>query len=403
MFEIEGVAGRGSGRLDALTRVVDDLAAADPRDVALGDLVADLATLHAQQQRLQAVFARMARVSDSDGGHHLAGYATTGAMLTDALRLSPGQGQAIVKVSRTLHTTFTATRDALAAGEISWAHASAIARAARKLPRSRLAEAQPLLLEVAREGSAAMVRAAVDRMAELLDPEHEDERLRDEYERRYLDVSRTLDGWWAVDGHLPPDVGQRLSAAIEQFAAPTAPDDTRTAKQRQADAVGEMADAALDGQTSGVAAVSVTVDAERMDGAGATWDPLGLPTGRSAFDLAVCQSRLTLVVAEKAGIGWKPLAVGMLSRFATPAQRAALAVRDGGCVYRGCTRPARRTHAHHVIDWRDGGPTDIENLVLLCAYHHRMVHLGRAVVVDDPDIPGRRMAVPAGRHRSTAA
>jgi hypothetical protein len=159
----------------------------------------------------------------------------------------------------------------------------------------------------------------------------------------------------------------------------------------------------VDGHTTGITAVTVVVDAGRLDGIGATWDPTGLPVGLSSFDLAVCQSQLTLVVAEESGIGWKPLAVGVTSRFATPAQRAALRVRDGGCVYRGCTRSASRSHAHHVIDWRDGGCTNLENLVLLCAYHHRMVHLGRAVLIEDPDTPGRRIAVPARRHTSTAA
>jgi hypothetical protein len=149
--------------------------------------------------------------------------------------------------------------------------------------------------------------------------------------------------------------------------------------------------------------VTITADGEHLDGVGATWDDNGMPVGLTTYDLAVCQSRLTLVVAERAGIGWSPVAVGRLNRYATPAQRAALHRRDGRCIYRGCTRPARRCHAHHIIDWREGGLTDLSNMALLCAYHHRMVHLGRAAIIDDPTHSHRYLAVPRRRHTTTAA
>lgn len=403
MFEIGGVQGEGSGMLDELKATVDHLQQMDPRSAGLADTVADIAVLHSQIQRLQSVMLDLIRTCDADGGHHLAGYATTGSMLTDGLRLSPGQGQAMVQTARALHSTFGTTRDALADGEISSAHATAITRAARKLPSDVVEEAQPVLLEVARVGSPSMVRATVDRMAELLEPEHFDRDIEKERERRYLDVSQTKDGWWAVDGHLPPDIGARLSAALEQFAASADPSDLRTPKQRRADAIADISDASLDGQTSGISTVTIVADAERLDGSGARWDDTGMPVGLTNFAMATCQSRIQLVVADRSGIGWRPLAVGMLTRFATPAQRAALRIRDGRCVHRGCTRKPSRCHAHHVIDWRDGGATDLSNLVLLCAYHHRMVHLGRAELVEDPESPGRRIAIPRRRHTSTAA
>ncbi len=42
-------------------------------------------------------------------------------------------------------------------------------------------------------------------------------------------------------------------------------------------------------------------------------------------------------------------------------------------------------------------------MVLLCAYHHRMVHLGRATILEDPDTPSRYIALPTRRHTTTAA
>ena len=70
-----------------------------------------------------------------------------------------------------------------------------------------------------------------------------------------------------------------------------------------------------------------------------------------------------------------PLAVGRTARTATPAQRRALAARDGGCIIPGCEIPAENCQAHHVQDWAAGGPSDIDNLALLCWTHHRQVDL----------------------------
>lgn len=65
---------------------------------------------------------------------------------------------------------------------------------------------------------------------------------------------------------------------------------------------------------------------------------------------------------------------GVSERFFTPAQRRALAVRDGGCIWDGCTAPPGWCHAHHVFEAERGGPTDIDNGVLFCPAHHHMLH-----------------------------
>jgi 5-methylcytosine-specific restriction protein A len=115
----------------------------------------------------------------------------------------------------------------------------------------------------------------------------------------------------------------------------------------------------------------------------------------SATDAAVetCSSDVTYVVGQPgpaklvAGlptgpVRWQPLAVGFAERFATPAQRRALAVRDGsGCAHPGCTVPVWRTIAHHIVPWDQGGATDLPNLVLLCRFHHRQVHRGALTVI----------------------
>jgi HNH endonuclease len=60
----------------------------------------------------------------------------------------------------------------------------------------------------------------------------------------------------------------------------------------------------------------------------------------------------------------------------SPAQRRALTHRDGGCVFPGCDRPEAWCDAHHLVHWTRGGPTDLDNLALLCRRHHVTVHEG---------------------------
>ena len=75
------------------------------------------------------------------------------------------------------------------------------------------------------------------------------------------------------------------------------------------------------------------------------------------------------------GANGEPLSVGRRTRSIPPAVRRALASRDRGCRFPGC--PAtHRLHGHHVRHWADGGETSLDNLILLCPTHHRLVHEG---------------------------
>ncbi|QIM16880.1 DUF222 domain-containing protein [Leucobacter insecticola] len=72
-----------------------------------------------------------------------------------------------------------------------------------------------------------------------------------------------------------------------------------------------------------------------------------------------------------------PLNLGRRSRLYTSQQRVALAIRDGGCRWRDCDRPASYCEAHHIDSWsKDGGRTDIDRGILLCRFHHMQLHHG---------------------------
>jgi hypothetical protein len=68
------------------------------------------------------------------------------------------------------------------------------------------------------------------------------------------------------------------------------------------------------------------------------------------------------------------LDLGRSRRLFTGAIRRALVLRDGGCAFPGCDRPARWTEGHHIQPWPAGGPTTMDNGVLLCGHHHRAIH-----------------------------
>lgn len=67
--------------------------------------------------------------------------------------------------------------------------------------------------------------------------------------------------------------------------------------------------------------------------------------------------------------------VGRRTRTPNASLMRALWARDQGCRYPCCGR-RRFVHAHHVVHWAHGGPTTLDNLVLLCGQHHRLLHEG---------------------------
>jgi hypothetical protein len=69
------------------------------------------------------------------------------------------------------------------------------------------------------------------------------------------------------------------------------------------------------------------------------------------------------------------LNIGRRARSIPPAIRRALMLRDHGCAFPGCTH-TRFLHAHHLEHWLHGGATSLDNLVMLCSFHHHLVHEG---------------------------
>jgi hypothetical protein len=134
-------------------------------------------------------------------------------------------------------------------------------------------------------------------------------------------------------------------------------------------------------------------------GVGVTEDGTQIPA--SAVRRLCCDAEVIPAVLGSAG---EVLDVGRSSRLVTPAIWKALVARDRHCRFPGCRRPPLMCHAHHVWHWIDGGPTSLDNLLLLCGHHHRLVHSGPwqveldrsgdAVFLPPPDATRDRLVTP---------
>jgi HNH endonuclease len=130
-------------------------------------------------------------------------------------------------------------------------------------------------------------------------------------------------------------------------------------------------------------------------GAGGRATPAGSGTGDGGL-AARLRHTLTLL-PPPLGAPTELVDLGRATRLIGPALRRALTTRDGGCVAAGCDRPAPWTDAHHLVHWLHGGPTSLDNLVLLCRVHHRAVHEGGWHLGRDPT-SGQHTLTPPARH-----
>ena len=132
--------------------------------------------------------------------------------------------------------------------------------------------------------------------------------------------------------------------------------------------------------------MSLTVDlSDLLDGVGRGELEWSGTIDLATAQMVVCDANVhPLITAQR---GWEPVAIAEPHDTASKKLWRYLRTRDQHCRFPGCDMPAVWADAHHIV-WRsDGGPTSNTNCVLLCKYHHRLVHAEHRpwVIAGDPE------------------
>ncbi|MEJ3658349.1 DUF222 domain-containing protein [Actinomycetes bacterium KLBMP 9759] len=166
-----------------------------------------------------------------------------------------------------------------------------------------------------------------------------------------------------------------IATLIDAKSKPTGADDQRGSKQRQAEALADVCGYVLDHgdvpQSGGHRPhLNVHIPLEELETRVRTaiLDFGGTITTTDLRQLA-CNAAVIPIVLNSDS---QPLDIGRLTRVIPDGIRRAIAARDRGCAR--CGRPASWCDIHHIIEWHNGRPTEINNLVMLCRMHHREMH-----------------------------
>ena len=335
----------------------------DPADMSGDPRRAALASVRRAEARLAGWKTRLINAERDQYGE-----GATESVLRDALQVSMRDAEREVDTADNL-SGLTATWRALESGETPQRHAWLIAKASSEGPidESALAEAakhQPYD-QFARTVRQQQREHSDDDGQSILDGQ---------CERRKARVFESReDGMFVLSGEFDPITGNRIALAISdkerELWRKEDPKKRRTPQQRMADALAELILEPKSGRSPRTALLVIAdydavhrelINARLCDG---TPIPMG-ELRRLACDADI----LPGVFRAKTQKLW----LGRKRRTATETQRAALALRDLGCI--GCDAIPAWCQAHHIQPWSRGGPTNLDNLVLVCARCHHNIH-----------------------------
>jgi Domain of unknown function (DUF222) len=368
--------GEGGTPLSRLREVV--------RELQAWDEPVDVKELRVDIDALEGVFCARARESEKAGEHLVAGSVSAASWIARTCGMSVTSAADRVCVGRQLED-LPKVAAALGSGEISYQSASQLCHLRDKLAEKARLFDEDEMLSYAREYSVSELRKLCDLARHVVDPDGFFHDAEENFLRRRLHISQMSDGLFAVDGVLDPVSGAALKTAVDVLAKPKGPEDERTAKQRRADAVGELALHAMEQGTlprrhSVKPHINLTMTLEALKGElgvpPADLD-LSLPISVRTAERIACDCTMSRVVMADSMV----IDVGRATRTVSPPTMRALRVRDKGCRFPGCDRQVNWSSPHHIVYWSRGGPGKLPNLVLLCYFHHRLVHEGGWQVV----------------------
>ena len=369
-------------------------------------LLADAAAVSHQIQLLEARRIALVAEIDTRVTREKLGFPGPAGWLTSTTLLTPGKANKILALARGLKN-FPDIADAVNTGSISIDHAALILAFAETPPHDLppegrdMARAALITAATGPEARTGPLRAAITRLHDLYGgttPPAEDT------DRNELFASTTLNGRLALKGDFDAITGEKLLTALSPLTAPRpavdGTPDERSPARRRADAFGHILDQYLAAHNRPIEGgekphVNLHISLRDLtdlrdtatgagpspdrgayrdvfgDGSSVGWLPWMGPLSRTTSRQLACDCILTAIVMDETG---NPINLARTMRTVTSRQKRALIARDHGCAFPGCGTPAAWTEGHHIRHWADGGPTDLNNLVLLCGFHHRLIH-----------------------------
>ena len=323
------------------------------------------------------------------------------SVLQDSGRLSGRDARRVDKVAGRL-AEMPNTAERLAAGDITMDHAAALVTAAEQCGAAVVDGDSDLLERAGKSSSESFARQA-RRFAAAESPDRGEALL--ERQRQARTASAFVDpdtGMGKVFGAFDPISFNLIEQVVDGHTDALwradggrdgQPEQVRTSQQRRADALFELItgrdaltrqtlESAADGGNSvarakdirakATAQLVAVADIGVLDGTnpGGRCEIIGTgPVPPGVLAQLSPDTRLTGMIFAGRG---RPLWMGRSIRLANAHQHLAVAVRDRGCVT--CGAPMHRCEIHHIREWENGGPTDIDNLMALCGPHHRAHH-----------------------------
>ena len=349
------------------------------------DLSREIADLAAHMDAATHRLLTCIRQFDEAGGWYEQGAASCASWLAWRIGLDSATAREKVRVARALGK-LPAIDEALRAGKLSYAKARALTRVATP-------ETEAKLLEVAVVATGAQLERICRGYRRALAP---DEGLAPE--ERSVRRRDLPGGMVRLEIVLEPDEADLLLRALDRAREVVHEETDASAETQKCNDVQDVsAETSAPGSTWPSRADGMVALAENfLAGNPATGnggerfqvmvhvdqDPLapdgvlsaslddGTRVSAETFRRVACDCGLVAVAGDGAQLN-----IGRRARSIPPAIRRALALRDRGCRFPGCTH-TRFLHGHHIQHWLAGGETSVNNLALLCTFHHHLVHEG---------------------------
>jgi len=366
-----------SSEIDALEEAIGKFQAREDRRV-------DPKRLRVAMDKLECEFSTEIRASQVSGDNLTGGCPT---VVTWASRLCGMSATSVADrlcVGKELES-LPKIAEALRSGEISYQSTALLCHLRDQLGDQREYFVEEEMLEHARNHSVGSLRYLCRLARHIADPDGFFNEAEADFTRRRLEISQIGDGTFCVDAILDPECGAKLKTALESLAKRLGPDDDRSHKQRMADSMGELVTHAMDAgrlprRHSVRPHINLTTTLEGLKnavGAPAADLELSLPISTRTLERLACDCTMSRVLLADSQV----IDVGKATRVVSAPTMRALRTRDRGCRWPGCDRQVNWSSPHHIIAWSRGGPTNVPNLVLLCYFHHRLVHEGGWQVV----------------------